>query len=221
MSLLSNTLHASLLKLNEIWSELLPIALALNVLRSKPGGWRHLDATWEHLTSIPLTETLPRYPINDLMDPTEDFSCGWRYLLGARHYTDPEMDEDFEMDYYYVDMPSCMYTNNLLFAAKRLPEFVLAGQRVIEGQEDEAHPDKVVVSIKSIRDKQSSGENLLMSVELRWNNLKEMCPERNLDPVKIRIHGQHMECVTAIEGVYGEKIAEVHAAEMLGHDLGL
>lgn len=213
------------------WESKMPILTKINALQGVPRGWRQLDSFWERLAGVPLTEALLQHPIQECINPAEDFTEGWKYevmafdslMWFAHHDDDPECDTH--------DLHTSFYANDLAALVKKLPDVSrLCDQELTQINDSVTGAESIHlndVCLKVLKAKSKAAHPLapdnrsIMYICMNPMNCIEFPPEGRFDPRDLIIEREGQACVRAIEAAFGAEVANLHAEHCLGLDLGL
>lgn len=224
--------EAKLNNLSQGWESKMPILTKINALQSVPGGWRHLDALWECLAGVPLTEALLQHPIYECIDPAEDFTEGWKFEVMAFDSLLYIAHPDDNPEYDTHDLHTSFYANDLAALVKKLPELsVLCDNELKQianmftGNEKPIHLNDVCLKVLKSKSKNAHpftpSHSSIMYICMDPMECGDFPPEGRFDPHDLIIERDGQACVRAIEAAFGAEVANVHAEHCLGLDLGL
>ena len=225
-------LRAKLINLAQGWEANLPILVRMNDLKEVPAGWRQIDLLWECLAGVPLTEALLQHPIHECVDPSDDFSQGWKYEVMAFDSTMSPNYPDDVPDFDTHDLDASFYGNDLPELLKHLPavsrvcdeELKQIAAKATGGEEWQHLNDVCLKVLKAKGGHPRPFEphfKTVMHLCMDPMDCAEFPPEGRFDPRDLVIERDGQACVKAIETAFGSEVAALHAEHCLGLDLGL
>ncbi|WP_410950804.1 hypothetical protein [Pseudomonas sp. S1(2024)] len=232
INLLRFALRSKFNDLSQGWESQLPTLMKINALKGVPGGWRYVDVLWEYQAGVPLTEALLQHPIQECLNPAEDFTQGWKYEVMAFDSLVSIAHPDDDPYYDTHDLKTSFFANDLAALLKKLPdvsrlcdqELKLIADR-LTGDEESAHQNDVCLKVLKAKSKIANpftpARRSIMYICMDSMGCSDFPPEGRFDPRGLIIERDGQACLRAIEAAFGAEVADLYAEHCLGLDLGL